>query len=122
MTSLAFSRSSRVVQVRYYASRELYRMGNVFDAANGFQDILTRAQRSATDGWIDSVPTMVMLGECHYQKGELAKSLELYDAALMIVLKFPGWLDLFNLGDTALPVSEASIKGVNWFKPSQTRN
>jgi tetratricopeptide (TPR) repeat protein len=105
---------------RYYASRELFRMGNVLDAKSGFQDVLTRAQRSATDGWIDSVPTMVMLAECHYHQGELAPALQLYDGALEIVEKFPGWLDQFDLGDHGMVVSDATVKGVNWFKPSHS--
>lgn len=103
---------------RYYAARELMRIGNVIDASQGFQDVLSLAQRSANDGWIDSVATRVMLAESYYHQGELAKAMSLYDAALEIVLKYPDWIDKFNLGDNVLAVSDASIKGVNWFKPT----
>lgn len=103
---------------RYYAARELMRIGNVIDASQAFQDVLSLAQRSANDGWIDSVATRVMLAESYYHQGELAKAMGLYDAALEIVLKYPDWLEKFNLGDNVLAVSDASLKGVNWFKLS----
>ncbi len=104
---------------RYYAARELFRVGNVVEAAQGFNEVLALSQRSANDGWMDSVPTRVMLAECHYHQGEIAKALEYYDAALMTMLKYPDWIGQFNLGENVTPLGDAAAKGINWFKLSQ---
>ena len=104
---------------RYYAARELFRVGNVVEAAQGFNEVLALSQRSANDGWMDSVPTRVMLAECHYHQGEIAKALEFYDAALMTMLKYPDWIGQFNLGENVTPLGDAASKGINWFKLSQ---
>jgi CHAT domain len=108
---------------RYYAARDMLRIGDIFDAATGFREVLTLAKKNGRDGWIDSVPSMVQLAECHYHQGEIAKALELYDGALSLILQYPNWLDQFNLGENVVSISEPGLKGVNWFKlttPSTT--
>jgi len=103
----------------YYVAREMFRSGNVEDAADGFQTVLNNAARTASDGWIDSIPALVMLGECFYQRGNLTQALEHYNAALTIVLKYPGWLDQFNIADAPLAVTDPASKGINWFRLSR---
>lgn len=102
----------------YYVAREMFRIGNIQEAASGLESVIAVSRRSFPDGWIDLIPPHVMLGECLYQQGNLAGALEQYQTALGIALRFPAWPDQFNLGDTTLPVTNISAKGIQWFRLS----
>lgn len=103
----------------YYVARELFRSGNIPEASRGFQSVLNNSARTSTDGWIDSIPPLVMLGECYFQQGNLSEALEHYNAALSLVLNFPGWLDQFSLVDAPLAVTDPAAKGIQWFRVSR---
>ncbi len=103
----------------YYVGREMLRVGDIQGAAERFESLLNVAAQTATDGWIDSIPSLVMLGECFYQQGNLAKAIEQYDAALAISIRFPGWPDYFSLIDVPVAVSDPFAKGINWFRLSR---
>lgn len=106
-------------RAEYYVARELFRVGRTLEASDGFALSLNRAQRTGEQRWIDSVPSLVMLGECHYQRGELALALEQYDAALMLLLANPTWVDQLQLSTEPLPAFDAASKGIQWFGKSR---
>ncbi|MBX3423434.1 MAG: CHAT domain-containing protein [Pirellulaceae bacterium] len=104
----------------YYAARDLLRAGNIADATHGFRTVLENAQRTSTGGWVDSIPPLVMLGECLYLQGNLTQALRQFDLALQTTLQYPGWLERFNLGEVAQTGSLGnSSRGINWFQLSR---
>ncbi|MCA9126469.1 MAG: hypothetical protein KDB22_05265, partial [Planctomycetales bacterium] len=109
---------SELPRAEYYVARELFGAAHMQDAAEGFETALSRARRIGDQRWIDSVPPLVMLGECYYQQGNIAAALEQYDAALMLVLAHPAWPDQLETVAEQLPNREA-VKGINWFQRSQ---
>src|SRR5690606_32867989 len=42
-----------------------------------------------------------------------------YDAALLLVLAHPTWLDEVNVGAEQLPHFDSPVKGINWFTKSR---
>lgn len=117
--SLHAQATSDMPRTEYYVARELFRVGRTLEAADGFALSLNRARRVGDQPWIDSIPSLVMLGECHYQRGELALALERYDSALMVLLANPTWVEQFQLSTEVLPSFEAASKGIQWFTKSR---
>ncbi len=102
----------------YYLAREMYEAGRLADASEGFQLTLARSMKVREQPWIDSIPPLVMLGEAYFQSGKVAQAMEQYDAALMIALGFPDWIDQVSVAPELLPY-ESKLKGINWFIPSR---
>ncbi len=110
---------SELPRAEYYVARELYRIGRTLEAADGFQTALNRARRLGEGRWVDSIPPLIMLGECYYQQGNLAQALEQYDAALMLALANSGWIDQVEVQSEQLAELEAHAKGIGWFTKSR---
>ncbi|MCC7338908.1 MAG: CHAT domain-containing protein [Pirellulaceae bacterium] len=106
-------------RAEYYVARELFRVGRILEAADGFKAALNRAQRVGEKYWIDSIPPLVMLGECYYQQGDLALALEQYDGALMLALANPGWINQLQVTSEQLADLESTNKGIQWFTRSR---
>ncbi|MGN6546540.1 MAG: hypothetical protein ACTHK7_15905, partial [Aureliella sp.] len=99
----------------YYIARDLYDAGNIGEATEGFRNAINRSHQVGQQRWIDSVPPLVMLGECYYQQGAIAQALEQYDAALMLVLAYPSWAENMRAPEPQ-PISTSELKGINWAK------
>ncbi|QDV27686.1 CHAT domain-containing protein [Aureliella helgolandensis] len=108
---------SELPRAEYYLSRELLGAGRTLDAAEGFDTARSRARRIGELRWIDSVPPLVMRGECFYQQGNLGAALELYESALQLAIENPDWLDQLEIPGEQLPAIEFA-KGVNWLPRS----
>lgn len=109
---------STLPRAEYYVARELFGAAQTLTAAEGFETALSRARRVGQKRWIDSVPPLVMLGECYYRQGNIAAALEQYDAALLLYLENSAWID--QVETVAEPVSERdAAKGINWFPRSR---
>lgn len=109
---------SELPRAEYYVAKELFGAGRIAEAAEGFTAAGQRARRIGEQRWIDSIPPLVMLGECYYQQGNLTLAMEQYDAALLLMLNYPKWIDRVDAGSEQLPFHEAAAKGINWFPMS----
>jgi tetratricopeptide (TPR) repeat protein len=110
---------SDLPRAEYYVARELFGIGRTLEASDGFQTALNRARRVGEQRWVDSIPPLIMLGECYYQQGNLAMALEQYDAALLLALANPGWIDQVDVQAEQLAELE-STKRVNWLPKSRS--
>lgn len=110
---------SELPRAEYYVARELYRAGRTLEASDGFRTAINRARRIGEQRWIDSIPPLVMLGECFYQQGNMAQALEQYDKALMLAIANPGWIDQLQIQVEQLTELEPTAKGINWFAKSR---
>ena len=116
--AVADCQSPELPRLEYYIARDLYEAGNISEATERFRVAMSRGQQINQQRWIDSVPPLVMLGECYYQQGAIAQALEQYDAALMVVHAFPTWIDTVRSGDVQ-PESTSELKSINWAKLSR---
>ncbi|MCR9291923.1 MAG: CHAT domain-containing protein [bacterium] len=111
---------SELPRPEYYVAKEVFGDGRIADAADGFETVLERARRLGDNRWIDSIPALVMLGECYYQQGNLQMALESYDAALMLALAYPEWVNRIQVPAEQLPALENIPKGIDWFPKSSS--
>jgi len=114
-TSAAAQPSSELPATEYYVARDLYDAGNIVGATEGFRTALTRGIQINQQRWLDAVPPLVFLGECYYQQGAIAQALEQYDAALMVALTFPTWLERVRSVDTVSDIAN-DTRGIPWAK------
>ncbi|MFN3191697.1 MAG: CHAT domain-containing protein [Aureliella sp.] len=110
---------SDLPRAEYYVARELHGAGRIAEAAEGFNAALSRARRVGQNRWIDSVPPMVMLGECFYERGNVAAALEQYDAALMLILQNQNWVNELQYDLEQLPLLDGYPKDIDWFQRSR---
>ncbi|MFO0903287.1 MAG: CHAT domain-containing protein [Pirellulales bacterium] len=77
----------------YYLARAVYYNGDFASARRNFVDV-SRGGIKGFDGarWIDSICYHSMLGECHYQLGDLAASLEQHNSALALYMSHLSWM------------------------------
>ncbi len=112
---------SELPRAEYYVAREMLGAGRTADAAEGFQAALQGARRIGNQRWVDSIPPLVLLGECYYLQGNLAAAVEQYDAALMLALNNPDWIDRVEVGPERLTelAIDSNLKSINWFPRSR---
>ncbi|MEM7475090.1 MAG: hypothetical protein AAF483_08870 [Planctomycetota bacterium] len=110
---------SELPRTEYYVAKELYGAGRIAEAAEGFGVALNRARKVGQQRWVDSIPPLVMLGECNYQQGNLAAALEQYDAALILLHDNANWINMLTFGPERLPALDGSVKGIDWFTRSK---
>ena len=67
--------------------------GNYKDALDQFTEQGRGAIKFGGQLWIDSICYLTMIGECHYQMGNLDLALKNYTAALNLYLQFPDWMN-----------------------------
>lgn len=77
----------------YFVCLATYYSGDYAAARRGFIDV-SRGGLKSLDGarWVDSICYHTMLGECHYQMGDLVASLEQHNNALAVYLANLNWL------------------------------
>ena len=75
----------------YDVAVELYRDGKLPDAATALIEALNGSPRDAGGRWIDSIPMHALLGECHYQAGDLSAAMIQYEAAITIAAGNKDW-------------------------------
>lgn len=113
--------SSELPRPDYYIARDLFDSAQMQDATEGFQSAFRRARQIGQQRWIDSIPPLVMLGECYYQQGSIAMAMEQYDAALVLALANPNWIDQIVVPNGVLPTTNAVNKKINWGTSSRNR-
>ncbi len=105
---------SELPRTEYYLARELYGAGAQLSALEGFTVAYDRGRKVGNARWVDSIPPLVMAGECLYQQGKIAQALEQYDAAINLLIQHPNWIEQLDLVIEEIPTFEFG-KGVNWF-------
>ncbi len=105
---------SELPRAEYYVAREMLGAGATLPALEGFEAAFKRARQVGQTRWIDSIPPLVMAGECYYRQGNLPAALQQYDQALQLAIANPGWVDRLDIAVEQLPPQEFN-RGVNWF-------
>lgn len=77
---------------QYYVGLKAYRAGDLESALDIFEQALRSGRRDIRGRWIDSIPALAMLAECHWQLGNLVTAKEHVDHAFQIAIRNRGWL------------------------------
>lgn len=132
MTSLTFItpisvasaqiRSSRLPKRDYYAAFGEYYEGDYKDAQRQFRSAFNSAFRVGNNRFVDSVCILTMLGECHYQVGDYAGAMDLYNQSAELYLTFAGrrWQNDIQLPRT-IPADTSAVQKarVTWGTPKR---
>jgi tetratricopeptide (TPR) repeat protein len=101
----------------YYLSNSLLADGQIEQAAAGYRDSLRNSYRVGTTRFVDSIPALVMAGECFYQQGNLTAALQQYESAMMLAIDSSGWSQRINMtGPAGSPggATAPQFKGISW--------
>ncbi len=99
---------------QYYVALQIYRDGNLGDAAEAFDSALGRCRRDINGRWIDAIPVHAMLGECFYQAGDLPAAVEQFDTALALMVQHHGWLSSLDWRDMVLSANRTADSVSSW--------
>ena len=87
----------------YYLGLQAYRSGDLDAASQLFDAALRNVRRDVHGRWIDSIPSLAMLAECHWQLGSLPTAREHLDHALQIAHRSRGWFSRVDWQSIANP-------------------
>lgn len=80
-----------IPRAEYYSGMILLQEGNLDEAQELFTLGLRRATAPGELRGIESIPFLAAVGECEYQRGNLAAALDWYEAVLQLVQQSKGW-------------------------------
>ncbi|MEQ1828787.1 MAG: hypothetical protein ABL921_22680, partial [Pirellula sp.] len=88
--------ASNLIRPEYYAGIDFIADGQTSQALAVLNVAFNQARSINDQRGIDSVPSLVMMGECHLTQCDIASALENYDAALQISLTGQRWISLLK--------------------------
>jgi len=115
--SQAFGQGQQFPPQGYFSIHSAYYSGNYVAALQGYG---IQAQSAITNGatlqkWVDSICYQTMLGECQYQMGRLDLALVHYDAAIMLYLASPNWLQQVMFPPSGImPANAGQMTATPW--------
>lgn len=112
---LALQNSTQVFpRPEYYVARDLLRDGRTDKANDAFRIALRPFRLPVEQRGLESIASMVMLGECYYHQGDLATALDLYESALLVSIRSPAWLGRLKPLPNGAEKFDATPKTGNW--------
>jgi tetratricopeptide (TPR) repeat protein len=111
--------SPAVAQVReapspnYYMAFGPFQEGNYRMALALFTDEWRMGVKTTQSRWIDSICSLAMMGECHFQMGQFDEALDNYTSAIKLFLTFSDWMLRVQFPELR-PLSVASYRGIPW--------
>jgi tetratricopeptide (TPR) repeat protein len=102
----------------YFRGFSLYYDGQFEDAREYFRESAHGGFASTEGRWIDAICFHTMIGECHYQQGNLAEALDQYSSAVKLFLVHRDWMLRAEMPPNIEP--EAGIKTtITWGKSTR---
>lgn len=103
-----------VPSLGYEASKSSFYEGDYDDALRRFQAESRGAIKTPQSRWIDSIAYYTMIGECHYQMGNIREALEHYTSALQLFAAFPGWMIRVQFPPAIRPANVGARVQIPW--------
>jgi hypothetical protein len=88
--------ASNLIRPEYYAAVDFYEDAQILQAFEGFEQALAQSRQVNGERGIDSIPPLVMMGECLLSQGDIGAALDKYEAALAISIQCAEWTSLIN--------------------------
>ncbi|HBJ38116.1 MAG TPA: hypothetical protein DDZ51_25845 [Planctomycetaceae bacterium] len=103
---------------QYFLALQVYREGDLLNAAAGFNQALGLTRKDSNGRWIDAIPVYAMLGECLYQAGDLPGAIENFDTALALTIRHRGWLGALTWNDLTSAQQRQPDMASAWAAPN----
>ena len=88
--------NSNLVSPEYYSGLEFLSDGQSTSALSPFEVALSKSRIVAEQRGIDSVPSLVMIGECLLEQCDIGMAMERYDAAMQTSILGKRWVTLLR--------------------------
>lgn len=98
----------------YFLIFPAYYDGDFVEALKAFKAEGRGAIKTATSHWIDSICYHTMVGEVHYQLGQLDEALAHYHQALQLFLAFHDWMQRCQFPPGLQPSSRTQFDACPW--------
>jgi hypothetical protein len=95
--------ASNLIRPEFYAAIDFYEDAQTLQAFEGFQQALAQSRQVNGERGIDSVPPLVMMGECLLTQGDIGAALDKFESALAISIQCSGWISLISNPGTERP-------------------
>ena len=103
---------------QYYIALEIYREGDLANAAEAFDAALRFCRKDTSGRWIDAIPVHAMLGECFYFAGDLSAASEQIDFALDLAGRNRGWLASLDWTSALNGGAQGPDPAASWASPN----
>lgn len=103
---------ANLIRPEYYAALDLIEDGQTELAIVSLDTALQKSRASQNQRGIDSIPPLVMLGECFWMQGRIGLAMEQYDAALSISIQCSKWTSM--LVTKANGKTEPRSREIDW--------
>ncbi|MFN7722792.1 MAG: hypothetical protein ACK5PD_15335 [Pirellulaceae bacterium] len=112
-----------IPRAEYYSGLILLQEGNLDEAQELFVLGLGRAMAPGEPRGIESIPFLAALGECEYQRGNLAAALDWHEAVMQLVNQTQGWTQWVEPIAVQGLKTNADDRGLSFLaSPIQTRS
>ena len=101
-----------LIRPEYYSALDLIEDGQTEPAIVGLDAALQKSRASKNQRGIDSIPPLVMMGECFWMQGRIGLAMEQYDAALSISVQCSKWTSM--LVTKVNGKSESRSRDIDW--------
>jgi hypothetical protein len=106
---------------QYYLALEIYRSGDLGEAIVAMEDALRSGRRDIRGRWIDSIPALAMMAECHWQLGNIPAAKEYIDQVFQIAITNRGWLGRVDWQSAVQPGVQLSPPSYLWAEAAAVR-
>jgi hypothetical protein len=106
---------------QYYVGLDIYRTGDLEAAIDAFDGAMRGTRRDINGRWIDAIPVLAMLAECHWQAGDVATAREHVDQVFQIAIRNSGWLGRVDWPAALQPGLALAVPGGLWPEASAVR-
>ena len=102
-----------LLRPEYYAAIDFMEDGQFAQAITALESALAQSRSLNNEKGIDSIPVLVMLGECYWEQCEIGLALDKYDAALELSTRSMRWLSLLR-SPTAAIRPDTRTRDITW--------
>ena len=105
--------ASNLIRPEYYTALDFIADGQTAQASAVLESAFAQARMMNGQRGIDSIPALVMMGECFLEQCDIAMALERYDAALQISLMGQRWLTYLK-NPPGVIRADSRIREIGW--------
>ncbi len=106
---------------QYYMALRIYRTGDMDAAIDAFEMAVRVSRRDVHGRWIDAIPALAMLAECHWQLGDVVGAHEHVDHVFQIAIRNRGWLSRVDWQSSMQPGVQLAQQSGLWPEATSVR-
>ena len=99
---------------QYYIGVDIYRSGDLEEAIDVLDAALRSSRRDINGRWIDAIPALAMLAECHWHLGNVPAAREHVDHVFQIAIRNRGWLGRIDWASSLQPGVQVAQQSGLW--------